>query len=47
MATTVPLSMLGNAVGRLNYRVFASVTANPTITTDVMPDMTLSPAHVP
>jgi hypothetical protein len=47
MATTVPLSMLGNAVGRLNYRVFASVAANPTITTDVMPDMTLSPAQVP
>lgn len=47
MATTIPLSMLGNADGRLNYRVFAGAPANSTITTDVMPDMTLSPAHVP
>jgi hypothetical protein len=47
MATTIPLSMLGNADGRLNYRVFAGAPANQTITTDVMPDITLPPAHVP
>jgi hypothetical protein len=50
MTTTIPLSMLGNADGRLNYRVFASVpqpAPTPTITTDVMPDITLPPAHVP
>ena len=47
MATTIPLSTLGNADGRLNYRVFAGAPANLTITTDVMPDMTLPPARVP
>jgi hypothetical protein len=47
MATTIPLSTLGNADGRLNYRVFAGAPANSTITTDVMPDMTLPPARVP
>jgi hypothetical protein len=47
MATTIPLSMLGNADGRLNYRVFAGAPANQTITTDVMPDMTLPSARVP
>jgi len=47
MATTIPLSMLGNADGRLNYRVFAGVAANQTITTDVMPDLTLPSARVP
>ena len=50
MTTTIPLSMLGSAAGRLNYRVFASVpqpAPTPTITTDVMPDITLPPAHVP
>jgi len=47
MSTTVPLSTLGNADGRLSYRVFAGAPANATITTDVMPDMTLPPAHVP
>ena len=47
MATTIPLSMLGNADGRLSYRVFAGAPANATITTDVMPDMTLPAAHVP
>ena len=46
MATTIPLSMLGNADGRLSYRVFAGAPATSTITTDVMPDMTLPPAHV-
>jgi hypothetical protein len=47
MATTIPLSMLGNADGRLNYRVFAGAPANQTITTDVMPDVTLPSARVP
>jgi hypothetical protein len=47
IATTIPLSMLGNADGRLSYRVFAGAPATSTITTDVMPDMTLPPAHVP
>ena len=50
MSATVPLSMLGNASGRLNYRVYASVTQpppTPTVTTDAMPDNTLPPAHVP
>ena len=47
MATTIPLSMLGNAGGRLHYRVFAGAPASQTMTTDVMPDMTLPPAHVP
>jgi hypothetical protein len=47
MATTIPLSILGNADGRLGYRVFAGVPATPTIWTDVMPDMSLPPAHVP
>ena len=47
MATTIPLSMLGNASGRLTYRVLAGVAANPTMTTDFMPDITLPPAHVP
>jgi len=47
MATTIPLSLLGNANGRLAYRVFTGAPATSTITTDVMPDMTLPPAHVP
>jgi hypothetical protein len=47
MATTIPLSMLGNADGRLTYRVFAGAPATQTITTDVMPDITLPPTHVP
>jgi hypothetical protein len=50
MTTAIPLSMLGNVDGRLNYRVFASVpqpAPAPTITTDVMPDITLPPSHVP
>lgn len=48
MATTVPLSTLGNADGRLGYRVFAGIpAASGTIWTDFMPDMTLSPARVP
>ena len=47
IAMTVPLSTLGNADGRLNYRVFAGAPATATITTDVMPDITLPPARVP
>ena len=47
IATTIPLSMLGNADGRLNYRVFAGAPANETTTTDVMPDITLPSARVP
>ena len=50
MSTTVPLAMLGNASGRMNYRVFAYAApqANgPTVVADVMPDITLPPAHVP
>ena len=47
MATTVPLSMLGNADGRLSYRVFAGAPATQTMTTDVMPDITLPAARVP
>lgn len=48
MAATMPLSMLGNADGRLTYRVVVGVSANGgTINTDSMPDMTLPPAHVP
>ena len=47
LATTIPLSMLGNADGRLTYRVFAGAPATQTITTDVMPDITLPPTHVP
>jgi len=47
MATTIPLSMLGNADGRLTYRVFAGAPATQTITADVMPDITQPPTHVP
>ena len=50
ITTTVPLAMLGNASGRLNYRVFAYGSpqpTTPTVTADVMPDITLPPAHVP
>jgi len=50
MSTTVPLAMLGNASGRMNYRVFAytlpQATA-PTVVADVMPDITVPAAHVP
>jgi len=46
----VPLAMLGNASGRFNYRVFAYASpqsTTPTVVADVMPDITLPPAHVP
>jgi hypothetical protein len=50
MTATVPLTMLGSASGRLNYRVFAYASPGstaPTVTADVMPDINLAPAHVP
>ncbi len=50
MSTTVPLAMLGNASGRMNFRVFAYASpqsTTPTVTADVMPDIALPPAHVP
>jgi len=50
MTATVPLVMLGNASGRLNYRVFAYGSpqlTTPTVVADVMPDISLPPAHVP
>ena len=50
MAVTVPLTLLGNASGRLNYRVFAYYSpqaTSPTIVADTMPDVALAPAHVP
>jgi hypothetical protein len=50
MAVTVSLATLGNASGRLNYRVFAYVSPQGTAATvvaDVMPDINRAPAHVP
>jgi hypothetical protein len=50
MSSTVPLTLLGNASGRMNYRVFAYTSppsTTPTVVADVMPDITLAPAHVP
>jgi hypothetical protein len=50
MAATVPLAMLGNASGRLNYRVLAYASpqsTTPIAVADVMPDITLTVAHVP
>ena len=50
MSTTVPLAMLGNASGRLTYRVFTYASpqaAAPTVVADVMPDITQPAAHVP
>jgi hypothetical protein len=50
MATTVSLAALGNVSGRLNYRVFAYASpqsTTPAAVADVMPDITLPPAHVP
>jgi hypothetical protein len=49
---SVPLAMLGNASGRTNYQVFASVAdvlpgGGLTTVGDVMPDNGLPPAHVP
>jgi len=48
---TVPLALLGNVDGRLNFRVFAyyvaaSSSGSPSIFTDVMPHADLPPASV-
>jgi len=50
VTTSVPLSMIGNSSGRINYRVFAYVSPLPGATAlvaDLMPDITAPPAHVP
>jgi hypothetical protein len=51
MVVTVPLSLLGSADGRLNYRVlaYASTPAGglQTIVADFMPDTAVLPGHVP
>ena len=49
MSTTVSLAMLGNASGRMNFRVFTygSPQGTPIVVADVMPDIALPPAHVP
>jgi hypothetical protein len=50
MTAAVPLSLLGNADGRLMFRVIAYVSlpgVASAYTDDAMPDMTLPPAHVP
>jgi len=50
MTTTVTLATIGNMTGRINYRVFAYASpqsATPISVADVMPDITLAPAHVP
>ena len=50
MAVSMPLSLLGSADGRVNFRVIAYASPSgtgPTVTADVMPDNALPPAHVP
>jgi hypothetical protein len=50
MTATVALTTLGNASGRLNFRVGTYVfpsPVTPTPTADWMPDITLAPGHVP
>jgi len=50
MTTTVPLALLGNTSGRMNFRVSTQAFTSPTTPTpnsDWMPDTTLPPAHVP
>jgi hypothetical protein len=49
MQATVPLSLLGNVSGRLNFRIGAYVspqTSSPTIVSDMMPDNNLPPGRV-
>jgi hypothetical protein len=50
MQASVPLSLLGNADGRLVFRVFAyafpQLAGSTTMISDVMPDLTLSPGRV-
>lgn len=50
MTTTLELGAIGNANGRLNYRVGTYVSPSPVAPTpiaDWMPDISFSPAHVP
>ena len=50
LTASVPLTMLGNASGRMNVRMFAynfPQQTTPTVVADYMPDTTLAPAHVP
>jgi hypothetical protein len=50
MTAAVPLPLLGNADGRMMFRVIAYVSlpgVASAYTDDAMPDMTLPPAHVP
>ena len=50
MTATVPLSMLGNPAGGMNFRVLAYASPQstvPTVVADVMPDLALAPAHIP
>jgi len=50
MTAVVSLAMLGNASGRLNYRVGTYVwpqPTTPTVNADFMPNFELPPAHVP
>ncbi len=49
MQATVPVSLLGNGSGRLNFRIGAYVspqTSSPTIVSDMMPDNNLPPGRV-
>jgi hypothetical protein len=50
ITATVPLATLGNASGRMNFRVGTYVfpsPVTPTPSADWMPDLALPPAHVP
>ncbi|MGH9145004.1 MAG: hypothetical protein ACRD2I_28025 [Vicinamibacterales bacterium] len=53
MSVARPLSGIGSADGRLNFRVdayamrFGVPSQLPTVVLDVMPDLTLPPAHIP
>jgi hypothetical protein len=50
MTTTVPLATLGNASGRMNFRIGTYLfppPVTPTPSADWMPDITLPPVHVP
>jgi hypothetical protein len=50
MTATVPLSMLGNPAGGMNFRVLAYASPQstvPTVVADVMPDLAVAPAHIP
>jgi hypothetical protein len=51
LAVTLPVTMLGATDGRVNFRVFTYASrageVGSTITSDVMPDLSLAPGHVP